>query len=106
LEVVQKNIAFAYVILLFCSSYSQTPKAMRLQYILLSGLILFSFLYGTQPVLLKGRVTDHAGKAVTSATIKVKGSKTGTTADSTGRFSLNVTNIPVTLQVTAVGYES
>jgi hypothetical protein len=106
LEVVQKNIAFAYVIPLCCSSYSQTSKAMRLQYILLSGLILFSFLYGTQPVLLKGRVTDHAGKAVTSATIKVKGSKTGTTADSTGRFSLSVTKIPVTLQVTSVGYES
>jgi hypothetical protein len=79
---------------------------MRLQYVILSGLILLCFLYGIQPVLLKGRVTDHGGKAILSATIIVKGSKTGTTADSAGRFSLGVTKIPVTLQVTAAGYES
>src|SRR6476659_6454946 len=79
---------------------------MRLQYVILSGLILLCFLNGIQPVLLKGRVRDHGGKAILSATIIVKGSKTGTKTDSAGRFSLGVTKIPVTLQVTAAGYES
>jgi hypothetical protein len=63
---------------------------MRMQYfIFLSGLILFSFLYGTEPIQLKGCVMGEEGTPVTGASIMVKGSKAGTVTDSAGRFFMD-----------------
>ncbi|SIS60931.1 TonB-linked outer membrane protein, SusC/RagA family [Filimonas lacunae] len=39
---------------------------------------------------VKGKITDDTGKPVPFATIKVKGTKGGVTADSTGNFSIDV----------------
>jgi hypothetical protein len=75
-------------------------------FIFLSGLILFSFLCGTEPIQLKGCVMGEEGTPVTGASIMVKGSKAGTVTDSAGRFSWIVSKLPVTLLVSAIGYES
>lgn len=53
-----------------------------------------------------GRVLDEAGKGVANASVVVKGTKLGTTANSDGSFSLNLPLTAKTLVVTAVGSSS
>ena len=53
---------------------------------------------------VKGRILDSAGEPIIGATVKVKGSKTGTVTDLDGNF--NITATPgVMLEVTYVGYK-
>ena len=55
--------------------------------------------------LITGKVTDDAGLPVSGASIKVKGTSTGTVANENGEFRLNAP-IPSQLQVSAVGYDT
>jgi hypothetical protein len=62
--------------------------------------------YG-QTHILKGIIIDDLSqKPVQGVTIKVERSKTGTFTDRNGRFSLPLKKLPVTLQLTAIGYET
>src|ERR1700742_3190390 len=60
--------------------------------------------YG-QTRVFSGKVTDEAGSPIPFATILIKGSKTGTSADVEGRFTLKAKTGDV-LRVTAAGVEA
>jgi iron complex outermembrane receptor protein len=54
---------------------------------------------------ISGKVTDAQGEAMPMASIKVKGTVTGTTADVEGNFSLTVNSQPpLTLEISYAGY--
>ncbi len=73
-------------------------------------LLLLIFLFTTslsawaQTGSLSGTVQDNKGAAVPGASVVVKGTNTGTTSDSEGKFRLNVTQANPTLVVSAIGY--
>ncbi|HRQ50961.1 MAG TPA: TonB-dependent receptor plug domain-containing protein, partial [Agriterribacter sp.] len=85
-----------------------TPKRL-LQCIALSILLLF-FSFSTalaQNRTVTGNVTDSKdGAPLVGATIQVKGSRSGTTTDMSGDFSITIPAAAKTLVVSAVGYES
>jgi len=69
--------------------------------------ILFSLSSWAQNVTVQGRVTSTAtGENVSNVTVKVKDEAHGTSTDATGRFTLTLPSLPVTLVFTSVGYES
>src|SRR5580700_6631279 len=53
--------------------------------IVLLGLTLFAF---SQPKIITGRVTDVAGLPVPFASVRIKGTKIGVSADADGSFSI------------------
>jgi TonB-linked SusC/RagA family outer membrane protein len=55
---------------------------------LLAVLVLLGSLAFSQSKVITGKVTDQAGVAVPFATIRVKGTKAGTSADAEGNFSI------------------
>lgn len=55
---------------------------------------------------LSGTVKDAGGVPVVGANVKISGSATGTVTDMDGNFSLNYTALPVTLEVSSVGFAS
>lgn len=69
--------------------------------------ILFSLSSWAQNVTVQGRVTSTAtGENVANVTVKIKNGEQGTSTDASGRFTLTVPSLPVTLVITSVGYES
>ncbi|HEV7333196.1 MAG TPA: SusC/RagA family TonB-linked outer membrane protein [Flavisolibacter sp.] len=62
---------------------------MRKLSLLLSMLVLCIFAFA-QPRTVTGRVTDETGNALPFATITVKGTNTGASADQDGRFTISV----------------
>jgi len=70
-------------------------------------LLVFSLFAKSQTHVLKGIIIDDLSqKPVQGVTIKVERSKTGTFTDRNGRFTLPLKKLPVTLQLTAIGYET
>jgi TonB-linked SusC/RagA family outer membrane protein len=69
---------------------------------ILSMLMLFSILTFAQQKTLSGKVTDAQGQPVPFASIHVKGSRGGVSADADGNFSIKV-GPGVTIIVTGVG---
>lgn len=66
---------------------------------------LFSFQYAkSQNITVTGKITDAAGMPLPGATIIVKGSSTGASADFDGAYSLKVPNLSVVLMVSYVGF--
>ncbi|MEM1094290.1 MAG: DUF5686 family protein [Bacteroidota bacterium] len=62
---------------------------------------------GTAQITLVGRVTDAVtGETLPSATVQVEGSFTGTITNVEGAYELAVDNLPVTLLVRYIGYET
>jgi TonB-linked SusC/RagA family outer membrane protein len=53
---------------------------------------------------ITGKVTDDKGAPIQGATVVTKGSKTGTSTDATGAFSINVPDGVYALTVSYVGY--
>jgi TonB-dependent starch-binding outer membrane protein SusC len=53
-----------------------------------------------------GKITDETGAALPGAVIRVKGTNTGTNANSTGIYSIEVPNDDAVLIFTSVGYET
>jgi TonB-dependent starch-binding outer membrane protein SusC len=76
----------------------------KLKLLLLSGLILLTQQLWAQTKTLTGTVSDGTGSGIPNATIKVKGSKSGTSADANGNFSISASQ-GSTLTVSAVGFE-
>lgn len=58
------------------------------------------------PVIIKGTVTDEAGKPLAGATIKLKGTDKGTTTDENGRFTLQLPEEKGIVVISFVGYEN
>ena len=75
-------------------------KVLMVCILLLTTLGVFS-----QTKEVTGKVTDATGSPIPGATIRVKGSKGGTSAGADGSFKLVATE-KATLEITAVGYES
>ena len=56
---------------------------------------------------ITGAVTDGATNLpLAGANIIIKGTSTGTTSDFDGRYSLNVSSFPVTLEISSLGFET
>jgi iron complex outermembrane recepter protein len=56
---------------------------------------------------IKGKVLDaNTGESLPFAVIKVRGTTNGVSTDYDGTFTLSVSNLPVVLEVSLVGYES
>ncbi|HLK27132.1 MAG TPA: SusC/RagA family TonB-linked outer membrane protein [Puia sp.] len=72
---------------------------------LLAVLVLCSILALAQKREVTGRVTDANGNPVPGATVKIKGSKTGTSADANGTFKISVGSNAV-LVISGVGFEA
>jgi len=69
---------------------------------LLAVLVLLGPLAFSQTKVITGKVTDQAGQAVPFATIRVKGTKVGTSADAEGYYSIKA-NPSQTLIITGTG---
>jgi iron complex outermembrane receptor protein len=66
---------------------------------------LFSFQHAkSQNITVTGKITDAAGMSLPGATIVVKGSPTGSSADFDGVYSLKVPSLSAVLVVSYVGY--
>jgi len=57
-----------------------------------------------QDQIVRGRVTDDAGTGMPGVNVLVKGSNSGTTTDSDGRYSLNVPGSDAILVFSFIGY--
>ena len=67
--------------------------------------ILFSLQAFSQARLITGKVTDQKGNPVPRASITVKGSTTGVSADDNGSFSINIPGNKTVLIISAVGFQ-
>ena len=77
----------------------------KLHCLLMGILLLISEGLFAQTKQITGKVTDPSGSPVPAATIKIKGSKGGTSAGFDGTFTLHV-NEGTTLIISGVGYET
>ncbi|MFV0604745.1 MAG: SusC/RagA family TonB-linked outer membrane protein [Niabella sp.] len=78
---------------------------MRKILLLLAMFLGFSYLVFSQTRIVTGTVIDEANTPVPFASIIVKGSKDGTSADADGKFTINATNGSV-LVISAAGHQS
>jgi len=69
-------------------------------------LLLVPFVGFSQGRQISGRVTDANNNPVPRATILVKGSTTGVSADENGRFTITVQSSNATLVISSVGFTS
>src|ERR1700750_2496495 len=67
-------------------------------------MMVLPLLVWSQQRQVTGRVTNDAGQPLMSASVMVKGTKTGVTADEQGRFSIDVPNRDAVLVISAAGY--
>ena len=79
----------------------QRMLAFTLQVLLL--LLLSLTVLAQNTIRVKGRVTDESGQGVSRASVTVKGSTIGTTADENGNFEINAPS-NATLIISAVNF--
>jgi len=65
---------------------------MRKLLTLLTALVLSTVLAMAQPRPVTGKLTDQQGQPVQYGSVRIKGTKTGTTADANGNFTIRVAN--------------
>lgn len=58
------------------------------------------------PGTVKGRITDEKGNPVAGASVLVKGTRTGTTADNNGFYSINVPTGNTSIVISSIGMET
>ncbi len=75
---------------------------MRKSFLLLSGLLFFSLITLAQKTI-KGKVTDDQGNPLGSVSIVLKGTKTGTTTNDDGVYSISV---PANVKVLVYSFQS
>ena len=75
----------------------------KLLWSLLASCLFFGTALAQNPTV-NGRVTDEKGDPISGASVQVKGTKTGTTSNNDGTFTLKAAN-GASLVVSAVGYE-
>ncbi len=66
--------------------------------------VLFTQVAFSQTKQITGKVSDDKGNPVQGATVTVKGSRTGTSTDATGSFSLTVPASAKSLVISSVGF--
>ena len=76
----------------------------KLLWSLLASCLFFGTAMAQNPTVT-GRVTDEKGDPIAGASVQVKGTKTGTTANADGNFTLKAAN-GASLVVSATGFES
>ncbi|PVD50121.1 SusC/RagA family TonB-linked outer membrane protein [Terrimonas sp.] len=74
--------------------------------VLLPMLVLISSISWAQNKTITGKITDELSEPIAGATVIVKGSKTGTTTNETGVFTLSVPASAKILIVSSVGFGS
>ncbi|MFT3949876.1 MAG: TonB-dependent receptor [Agriterribacter sp.] len=74
--------------------------------VLLPMLVLISTISWAQNKTITGKITDELNEPIAGATVIVKGSKTGTTTNETGAFTLSVPASAKILVVSSVGFGS
>ena len=79
---------------------------MKKLYCLCAGIFLLAMCAFAQNRSISGNVTDANGKIVPFATITVKGSKNGTSADADGKFNLKGVANGDVLIISSVGYDN
>jgi len=81
---------------------------MKKQFLLNFFTIAFMFMLplGLIAQTIKGKITDSSGEGLPYMNIIEKGTTNGTTSDDNGEFSITVSNLPATLVVSSVGYET
>ena len=70
---------------------------------LLLSLLLICFFTNAQAQTISGTVSDESGKKLSSVSVAVKGSTTGTTTDASGQYRINA-HTDATLTFSSVGY--
>ena len=73
--------------------------------LMLLPLLVLTILAFSQTREVTGTVTDPKGSPIPGATIRIKGTRTGTSTDAMGNFKLNVTSKTV-LTVSGVGFQT
>ena len=76
----------------------------KLLWSLLASCLFFGTALAQNPTV-NGRVTDDKGDPISGASIQVKGTRTGTSANSDGTFTIKAAN-GASLVISALGYES
>ncbi|GAC1416877.1 MAG: SusC/RagA family TonB-linked outer membrane protein [Flavisolibacter sp.] len=78
---------------------------MRKLLLAMLGFLFFCTQLLAQNKTITGRVTDEKGVGIPNASINVKGTRNGTTADAEGNFSLTVVANAQVLEVSSLSYE-
>ena len=55
---------------------------------------------------IKGKITDETGEALPYINVVEKGTSNGTTTDDEGKFTLDVSNLPTSFIISAIGFET
>jgi TonB-linked SusC/RagA family outer membrane protein len=76
----------------------------KLLWSLLASCLFFGTAMAQNPTV-NGRVTDEKGDPISGASVQVKGTRTGTTVNTDGTFTLKAAN-GASLVISALGYES
>jgi TonB-linked SusC/RagA family outer membrane protein len=76
---------------------------MRKLVLFMCGLLLFIGQLSAQTRTISGKVTDASGNPVPNASVTVKGTRTGTTTNATGNFTLSVPTSASALIISGVG---
>ncbi|MEO5996078.1 MAG: TonB-dependent receptor [Chitinophagaceae bacterium] len=79
----------------------------KLKYILILHFLFFSAATAwAQAITVKGKILDDKGATLPGVSILLKGSKTGTSSDANGNYSISVPNAKGTLIISFVGFTS
>ena len=81
-----------------------TINRLLARFALLFLCVVFTQIAFSQTKLITGKILDDKGSPVQGATVTAKGSKSGTSTDAAGAFSLNVPAGVKTLVVSSVGF--
>lgn len=60
----------------------------------------------SQTLKITGKVINEKNEPLSAASIRLKNSVSGVTADTAGRFSLAVSSLPAQLEISSIGYET
>src|SRR5450432_2649316 len=63
-----------------------------------------AFAQDTKSIIITGKITSQSGDAISGASVRVKGSTSGTSSNDTGEFTITVKNSKSILVITHVGY--
>lgn len=80
------------------------PKKLRHFFIMLLCLVFYASTAFSQATTVKGKVVDDQNNPLFGVTILLKGSKSGTSSDANGNFSLSLPNPNGTLVISFVGF--
>ena len=80
------------------------PKKLRHFFIMLLCLVFYASTAFSQATTVKGKVVDDQNNPLFGVTILLKGSKSGTSSDANGNYSLSLPNPNGTLVISFVGF--